>query len=500
MNRLSDRSFGVLTASACGDALGAGYEFQRQPLPPGHPVFMKGGNGFASGEWTDDTSQMVAIGQAAADGLDLRSLQGREAVARNYQAWYTSPDCHDVGIHTQSVFGKAFRQDASLAEALEEIARDKEARQPNSSGGNGAIMRTAPVALAFIKDQLLMAEEVDRINEAARVQTLLSHYDQPTAVLAAAWCLLIRSAIITEVDGDFPAIKNQALEWLAAITPEDATRVEALLAEAEAAQPHEFPNNGWSQHAVQAAWSAITTTPIHEDDKGKGTYRASHLQRALEACCRIHNDTDTVACIAGGVLGATWGLSAVPLAWRRMIYGWPGMNDRGLVELTAKILGAQEGDWPLANHFDYTGYGDISSIATHPHDPDVVLAAAGAVTGPDPRAVNVTAVVSLCRMGQNDMALPNVQPENWIQVPLVDNPRGNAHTQFLVDQAADAIAQFRSEGHQVLVHCVQAMSRTPSIAARYSVRHLSQTSDDALRDVSAVLALSDPKQFLVDCI
>ena len=500
MNRISDRTMGVLIASACGDALGAGYEFQPHPLSPDHAIEMKGTHSFAPGEWTDDSSQMVAIGQAAAEGLELRSHAGQEAVARKYQAWYNSPDCHDVGVHTQDVFWAAFQRDGSLAVALEEVAREKEARSPNSSGGNGAIMRTAPVALAFIKDQLPIAEEVRLIDEAARVQSLLTHYDQPTAALASAWCLLIRSAITTAGDGDFTAIKFQALQWLSTINPEDAFRVEALLNEAEDSQPHDFKNNGWSQHAVQAAWSAITTTPIDVDDKQAETYRASHLQRALEACCRIHNDTDTVACIAGGVLGATWGLSAIPLSWRRWIHGWPGLNDRGLVELTAGILGRDDPEWPLQDHFDYTGYGDISSFAMHPHDSGVVLAAVGAVTAPDPRAMDVTAVVSLCRMGRDDMPIPNVEAKNWIQVPLVDSSNANAHTQFLIDQAADAIAEFRAEGHRVLVHCVQAMSRTPSVAARYSVRHRGMDSDAALRDVCGVLPLSSPKQFLVECI
>ena len=499
-NRIPDRTMGVLVASACGDALGAGYEFQGQPLAPDQPVSMRGGNGFAPGEWTDDSSQMVAIGQAASDGLDLRSLQGRQAVARNYLAWYESPDCQDVGIHTQTVFGRAFRRDGAIAEALEEVSRQKEEWEPNSSGCNGAIMRTAPVALAFMKNQLPIVEEILLIDEAARVQSLLTHYDQPTAALASAWCLLIRSAITTPGDGDFTAIKEQALEWLIAINPEDAIRVEALLNEAEDSQPHDFKNNGWSQHAVQAAWSAITTTPIDVDDKQAGTYRASHLQRSLEACCRIHNDTDTVACIAGGVLGATWGLSAVPLSWRRMIHGWPGLKDSGLIELTAGILGKHGGEWPLLDHFDYADYGDISSFAIHPHDSGVVLAAAGVVTSPDPVAVDVTAVVSLCRLGRDDMTLPNVEPENWIQVPLVDSSDGNAHTQFLVDQAADSIAELRAEGHRVLVHCVQAMSRTPSVAARYAVRHLQREPVEALEAVDQALPLSNPKDFLVDCI
>ncbi len=498
---------GVLTASACGDALGAGYEFQSHPLPSDHSIEMKGGNGFAAGEWTDDSSQLVAIGQAAAKGLDLRSIEGREEVARNYQSWFDSADCHDVGVHTQEVFGTASRQRGFHAWALGEIAREKEEREPNSSGGNGAIMRTAPVALAFIKDRLPITEEVLLIDEAARAQSLLTHHDSPTAALASAWCLLIRSAINTEEDGDFKAIKDQALQWLDAINPEDAVRVEALLSEAENSQPHDFKNNGWSQHAVQAAWSAITTTPIQADDKEAGTYRASHLQRALEACCRIHNDTDTVACIAGGVLGATWGLRAVPLSWRRLIHGWPGLNDRGLMELTARILGYRRDDWPFWGHFVHAENGSISSITTHPHDPGVVLAAVGTLTearqyalSPAVRkALDVTAVVSLCRMGRV-MHIRNVEAANWILVPFETEEDSTSPTwQFLVDQAADVVADLRAEGHRVLIHGVRA-DLIREVAVDYSVRHLNrnvkparQDIDTALKHFEAVLTRSGPR-------
>jgi len=51
-----DRAAGVLLATAAGDALGAGYEFNA-PMPADRPVGMIGGGlgPFAPGEWTDDT-------------------------------------------------------------------------------------------------------------------------------------------------------------------------------------------------------------------------------------------------------------------------------------------------------------------------------------------------------------------------------------------------------------------------------------------------------------
>jgi hypothetical protein len=46
-----------------------------------------------------------------------------------------------------------------------------------------------------------------------------------------------------------------------------------------------------------------------------------HLRNALVAVVRIGNDTDTVAAIAGGLLGARWGASAVPDEWWQLIHG-----------------------------------------------------------------------------------------------------------------------------------------------------------------------------------
>ena len=48
-------------------------------------------------------------------------------------------------------------------------------------------------------------------------------------------------------------------------------------------------------------------------------------------------DTDTIAAIAGGLLGAAYGASAVPADRRRMLHGWPGMRTRDLIELAAAI-------------------------------------------------------------------------------------------------------------------------------------------------------------------
>ena len=82
------------------------------------------------------------------------------------------------------------------------------------------------------------------------------------------------------------------------------------------------------------------------------------------------------------------------------------------------------------------------------------------------------AVVSLCRIGTGDRAAAGVRPTDHIEMWLLDSgdPADNAHLDFVLDQAADAVATLRAEGRRVLLHCVNAEQRAPSVALRYSVR------------------------------
>lgn len=84
--------------------------------------------------------------------------------------------------------------------------------------------------------------------------------------------------------------------------------------------------------------------------------------------------------------------------------------------------------------------------------------------------LGVTAVVSLSRVGDADIASTGVQPGHHAEVWLIDSedPNANADLGFTLVDAARTIATLRAEGHTVLVHCVRAEHRTPSVALAYS--------------------------------
>ena len=308
-----DRAVGAVLASATGDALGAGYEFSHQD--PDQEIAMIGGGPFAhkwaKGEWTDDTQMAVAILDVIATGsTDL------EEIGANFLAWHaTNP--HDMGNQTRSVLSTADYPEELTAIATAYVDANER------SAGNGGLMRTAPVALADLDDRVEIAQLAESIAS-------LTHAHPDSVAACVLWSLAIQEAITT-------AEPDQAFDWEAAIrnglehVAEDRQeKWDALITEAVIGPPAVFKEkNGWVVKAFQAALSAIVNTVEPEEQP------ADHLRDALIAAVRIGNDTDTVAAIAGGLLGARWGKAAIPEEWLSLVHG---DRRRGSTQITAGDL------------------------------------------------------------------------------------------------------------------------------------------------------------------
>lgn len=471
-----DRAAGVLLATACGDALGAGYEFG-PPIPAHVPIRMNGGGMWEPGEWTDDTSMAIAIAEVTAHGVDLRTPAAQDAVVARWVEW--SRTAKDVGNQTRAVL-RAVRDDptALVATAAARAHHERTGR----SGGNGSLMRTAPVAVAYLDD-------LDGLVDAAQAVSALTHHDPQAGEACALWCLAIRHAVL---HGTLDGLRL-ALDHLPA---ERAAVWADRLDEAEANPPAYFTKNGWVVHALQGAWSAISRTPIPPAEPAAGRFPAQHLQHALEAAVAGGRDTDTVAAIAGGLLGARWGASAVPGEWRRIVHGWPDLRGRDLIHLA--VLTTRQGHndkqaWPTVPVLDYTAWGDCSALAVHPHDPGVLLGGVDALRAlPD----GVDAVISLCRLGHDEVPARGVDPRNHVEVWLIDEaePAKNPNLDFVLHDTARTLAAMRAEGHAVLVHCVQAASRTPTLAIAHATLNLGIPLEQATSDVRAVLPAANPNE------
>jgi ADP-ribosylglycohydrolase len=296
--RHPDRAAGVVLASAAGDALGAPHEFG-PALPADHPLAMTGGGpfGWAPGEWTDDTQQAAAV----LDGLTRGDGEPLARIEAALVAWYDS-DPADVGVQTRAVFERARRDGTGLAAA----AAAHQAAHPDAAG-NGSLMRTGVVGLA--------SADLDTVADLAARLSALTH-PHPDAVDA---CVLWSIAVARALDGpggappDWVGLVAAGLDHLdPARRPVWAARLEACRTE----PPEAFTPNGWVVAALQAALAAIAQTGVPDGDPP-----AAHLRLAIERAVRAGGDTDTVAAIAGALVGAHWGAAAVPAAWRDRLHG-----------------------------------------------------------------------------------------------------------------------------------------------------------------------------------
>lgn len=446
-----DRAAGVLLTTAVGDVLGVPYEFATPPGPDELAEMKGGGLGnLPPGEWSDDTSMAVVIVEVAATGADLTSEEALDAIAEGFLGWY---DGHppDIGIQTSAVLRRTRRRldagETGPARVMREEAK-RYAHENAHSAGNGALMRTAPVALAHLDDR-------DHLARAARAVAELTHADPLAGDSCVLWCEAIRAAVLGEEDG-----LRAGLDLL----PADRRSRWAAWTE-ECTEPHvdpaRFRPNGFTVTALQAAAAAIRATLVVDDGREP---RCLHLQRALHAAVRIGDDTDTVAAIAGGLLGATWGASAVPWHWRRAVHGWPGRDARDLVSLATLTVRGGRPDrlgWPLVDHIEY---GEpAGDVVPHPHDPGVLLGTSATTDH------SADAVVSMCRVGRRQSGFGNATEVVESRLMDSEDPDANAHLAFVLRDTADAVRGLRAEGKTVLLHCVAAQQRTPSVAVAYSV-------------------------------
>src|SRR6478672_8387188 len=118
--------------------------------------------------------------RVAATGTDLRDEEALDAIVRRWDEWMQT--AKDVGIQTSNVLRTAHRLGLTARNAREASAALHE--RTRRTAGNGSLMRTAPVALAYLDDEAALVQ-------AARAVGELTHYDPEAGDACVLWCLAI---------------------------------------------------------------------------------------------------------------------------------------------------------------------------------------------------------------------------------------------------------------------------------------------------------------------
>lgn len=299
-----DRARAMISGAAIGDALGAGYEFAKPKDPDFVPGMIGGGLGpFAPGEWTDDTAQTyVVLSVAASYKQLLDTAEGLNAVALGLKTWALSKP-PDIGVTTSRVLNFA----PPLAHKMQERAVEVMGQS------NGSLMRTSPVVLPFLDDG-------NELGHAAMSVSSLTHAGEDAMEACAVWCAILREAVLT---GEF--VPQPSLDFLSEASEKYWRRLIGGVLDTPPPSAS-YSSNGSATGAFSAALAAVAHTEGHD------------FVGSLNTAIRFGYDTDTVASIAGALVGALNGSQSIPLEWMDMVHGYPGINLNDLDNLVLEAV------------------------------------------------------------------------------------------------------------------------------------------------------------------
>ncbi len=313
---MNDAAVGAVLGALVGDAAGAVLEFADGPLDVERAMTMPGGGVWrvAPGQVTDDGELTMSLLRALAHDPS----SPRTAAAAMYCEWIASRP-FDVGATTMRSLGCVRDRNmpaVSIAERMTSTARE----HCMGSKANGSLMRASPLGVWAAK------RTDEEAAAAAADDARLSHPNASCVDAARAYVVAIASLVRTRnADRALEAARRfargEVLAWL-----EDAMRGVIV--------PYE-PQIGYVRIAFTHAFRHLA----------QGTSYVEALRETLAG----GGDTDTNACIVGGLLGARWGADAIPRAMREAVLSCDtsrgahprpaSLHPRDVPALVAQVLG-----------------------------------------------------------------------------------------------------------------------------------------------------------------
>ena len=287
---LEDAALGCFLGALVGDAAGATLEFlgKRPALPDVERAIAMPGGGVwnvAPGQVTDDGELMLCLAQALSQGenFDLNTI------AQVYVQWVES-NPFDIGLTTSSALGcfrmptwKAVCDEQGYAAGMTQAA----AQLCMMSKANGSLMRIAPLGIWGHR------LEDEQLADFAQQESRLSHPNESCCQAVACYTLAIAGLMR---DRDRTLAFTRAQTWANTHANEE---VRSWLQDAE--------NNVDISYQPHVGFIKIAFTHAF-----RHLLQGSDYVAALKETLHGGGDTDTNACIIGGLIGAACGATAIP--------------------------------------------------------------------------------------------------------------------------------------------------------------------------------------------
>jgi len=291
---IAERIEGGLYGLLIGDALGVPYEFHPPgEIPPQAEIELVPPAGFQRaharvppGTWSDDGAHALALlASLLHQGrLDLHDLGQRLVAWYEYGYMAVDWEVFDVGVQTSQAIHKL-----TTGTPAEQAGRTDE-----QANGNGSLMRVLPLALWHRGDDASLVADAQR-------QSLVTHGHLRSQLCCALYCLWARRTL---QDADDP--------WASAVAALRAIHGSESLERAElewSIRPDDEAEGRGSGYVVDCLRSA------------RWAVQAGSYEQVVKAAISLGNDTDTTACVAGGIAGLRDGIDAIPERWRSHLRG-----------------------------------------------------------------------------------------------------------------------------------------------------------------------------------
>ena len=260
---------------AVGDALGAALEWdhpeQIQARYGGPLRDMVASRTWALGEWTDDTAMAVLL----AESLSERGGYDEDDLLARYLMWSRSSP-KDIGATVSHALARARTPEDARAAAAE-----YHRLSGGHSAGNGSLMRTAPIAIRYRRDD----GAIERIS---RQESSLTHHDP----LAGDACAFFNMTLAALMQGRKPPTST---------SPAGRSAAEAETTTAEELLEPVQRQIGYVMTALRVAFWAVMT--------------AETFEQAVVSAANLGGDADTNGAITGALAGARFGADAIPERW-----------------------------------------------------------------------------------------------------------------------------------------------------------------------------------------
>lgn len=162
------------------------------------------------------------------------------------------------------------------------------------NNGNGSLMRSLPLALLHSGNDVALVYE-------AHSQSRVTHAHLRSQVCCALYCLWARRELQKHTSP-----WESAVATLRAIYRRDPAALEELETHV---QPNRAPGGKGTSYVVDSLHSARLA--CQEPD----------FETIVRRAISLGNDTDTTACLAGGIAGIRHGISGVPSDWLQTLRG-----------------------------------------------------------------------------------------------------------------------------------------------------------------------------------